>query len=411
MSAAPIVVVGAGHAGVQLAASLREDGYSEALVLLSADPDLPYQRPPLSKAFLKGQMELDGLPLRAAQFYRDKNIDLLLGEAATGVDRHARRVELASGRRLDYSHLVLATGARQRPLHAPGADLAGVMALRDLSDARALRERLRAARRVVVIGAGFIGLEIAATASALGGEVTVVELGPRPLGRAVSPATSAFFLEAHQAFGARVLLGVGVTALHGRDGAIEAVALTDGSVLPADLVVVGIGVLPEDRLARQAGLACANGIVVDEFLATADLSVSAIGDCAAFPNPLGGALIRLESVQNAVDQARCLARRLVGKPERYVALPWFWSDQGDLKLQIAGLSDGVDRWALRGDPGARSFAMFGFRGDALAAVETVNRAGDHMAARRIIGAGLPLSAEQAVDLGFDLRKLATAAPR
>ena len=215
MSTAPVVIVGAGHAGVQLAASLREEGYSGPVALLSADPHLPYQRPPLSKAFLKGQMEADGLPLRAAQFYRDKEIDLLLGETATGVDRHARRVELASGRRLDYGHLVLATGARQRPLEAPGVDLAGVMALRDLADARGLRERVNAARHIVVIGAGFIGLEVAATAAALGGEVTVVELGARPLGRAVSPATSAFFLEAHQAFGARVLLGVGVAALHG----------------------------------------------------------------------------------------------------------------------------------------------------------------------------------------------------
>ncbi len=410
MSTAPVVIVGAGHAGVQLAASLREEGYSGPVALLSADPHLPYQRPPLSKAFLKGQMEADGLPLRAAQFYRDKEIDLLLGETATGVDRHARRVELASGRRLDYGHLVLATGARQRPLEAPGVDLAGVMALRDLADARGLRERVKAARHIVVIGAGFIGLEVAATAAALGGEVTVVELGARPLGRAVSPATSAFFLEAHQAFGARVLLGVGVAALRERRGALDAVELTDGSVLPADLAVIGIGVLPEDRLARQAGVACANGIVVDEFLATADPLVSAIGDCAAFPNPITGAPVRLESVQNAVDQARSLARRLVGKPERYAALPWFWSDQGDLKLQIAGLSDGVDRWAPRGDPQSRAFAMFGFRGDALAAVETVNRPGDHMAARRIIGAGLPLSAEQAGDLNFDLRRFATAPP-
>jgi 3-phenylpropionate/trans-cinnamate dioxygenase ferredoxin reductase subunit len=413
MSEAPVAIVGAGHAGVQLAASLREEGFSGALVLLSADPHLPYQRPPLSKAFRKGQMEADGLPLRAAQFYRDRQVDLLLGETATGVDRNARRIELASGRRLDYGHLVLATGARQRPLDAPGVELAGVMALRDLADARALRERLgeARARRIVVIGAGFIGLEIAATATGLGGEVTVVELGPRPLGRAVSPATSAFFLEAHQTFGARVRLGVGVAALHGRHGALDAVELTDGSVLPADLAIIGIGVLPEDRLAHQAGLACANGIVVDEFLATADPLISAIGDCAAFPSPTTGAPIRLESVQNAVDQARCLARRLVGKPERYAALPWFWSDQGDLKLQIAGLADGGDRWVLRGDPQSRAFAMFGFRGDALAAVETVNRPGDHMAARRIIGAGLPLSAEQAGDSDFDLRRFATAAPR
>jgi 3-phenylpropionate/trans-cinnamate dioxygenase ferredoxin reductase component len=285
------------------------------------------------------------------------------------------------------------------------------MELRDLDDARALRERLGAARRIVVIGAGFIGLEIAATATALGGEVTIVELASRPLGRAVSPATSAFFLRAHRAFGARLLLGVGVVALHGRNGALSAVELTDGEVLPADLAIIGIGVLPEDGLGRRAGLACDNGIAVNDFLETADPLISAIGDCALFPGPRAGSPVRLESVQNAVDQARCVARRLVGKRERYAALPWFWSDQGDLKLQIAGLSNGCDRWVMRGDPDTRSFAAFGFRGGALAAVETVNRPGDHMAARRIIGASLPLSAAQAGDLDFDLRKLAMTAPR
>src|SRR5580692_1710240 len=199
MSTPSVVIVGAGHAGVQVAASLREEGFAESVTLLSAEPHLPYQRPPLSKAFLKGAMEADGLPLRAAQFYQDKGVDLVLGEEATYIDRSARCVELASGRRLAYGHLVLATGARQRPLVAPGIDLEGVLVLRDLTDARGLRERLGAARRIVVVGAGFIGLEIAATATSLGGEVTIVEVAPRPLGRAVSPATSAFFLEAHQA--------------------------------------------------------------------------------------------------------------------------------------------------------------------------------------------------------------------
>lgn len=411
MSAPPLVIVGAGHAGVQLAASLREEGFEGAVALLSAEPHLPYQRPPLSKAFLKGQMEADGLPLRAVQFYRDKGVDLLLGEEATRIDRRARRLELASGRRLDYGHLVLATGARQRPLNVPGVDLDGVAVLRDLADAQALRERLGAARRIVVIGAGFIGLEIAATATSLGGEVTIVEISHRPLERAVSPATSTFFLDAHKAFGARFLLGVGVVALHGRNGALSAVELTNGSVLPADLAVIGIGVAPQDRLAREAGLICDNGIVVNDWLETADPLISAIGDCALFPSAIIGLPIRLESVQNAVDQARCVARRIVGKPERYAALPWFWSDQGDLKLQIAGLSHRCDRWVVRGDPQSRSFAVFGFRGDELAAVETVNRPGDHMAARQIIGANLPLSAAQAGDLDFDLRKLAATAPR
>ena len=269
-------------------------------------------------------------------------------------------------------------------------------------------ERLGPGRRVVVIGAGFIGLEIAATALALGGEVTVVEIA-RPLGRAVSPSTSDFFLDAHQAFGARFRLGVGVNAIEGANGAANAVALTDGERVPADLVIVGVGVLADDRLARAAGLACDNGIVVDALLAASDPAVSAIGDCALFPQHSLGRMVRLESVQNATDQAKCVARRLTGKPAPYAALPWFWSDQGDLKLQIAGLSHDVDRWTLRGDPKDRAFAAFGFRGGALAAVETVNRGAEHMAARRIIGGGLAISAAEAADPGFDLRKLALSA--
>jgi 3-phenylpropionate/trans-cinnamate dioxygenase ferredoxin reductase component len=411
MNDSSVVIVGAGHAGVQVAASLREEGFEGPVTLLSAEPHLPYQRPPLSKAFLKGAMEADGLPLRAAQFYSDKGVDLLLGEEAIQIDRGSRSVELASGRRLSYSHLVLATGARQRPLVAPGIDLEGVLVLRDLTDARGLREQLGAARRIIVVGAGFIGLEIAATATSLGGEVTIVEVAPRPLGRAVSPVTSAFFLDAHQAFGARILLGVGVVALHGQDGRVTAVELSDGVILPADLAIIGIGVLPEDRLARRSGLACDNGIVVNEHLETSDPLISAVGDCAIFPSPFVGFPVRLESVQNAVDQARCVARRIIGKPEPYAALPWFWSDQGDLKLQIVGLSHGCDEWVVRGDPQTRAFSVFGFRGGELAAVETVNKPGDHMAARRIIAAKLPLSPEQAASLDFDLRKLAASAPK
>ncbi len=411
MNVSSVAIVGAGHGGVQAAASLREEGFEGAITLISAESHLPYQRPPLSKAYLKGNMEADGLPLRAAQFYTERNIDLLLGETASRIDRDDRRVELASGKSLDYDCLVLATGARPRPLDVPGVGLDGVLILRDLTDALALRERVNAARQVVVVGAGFIGLEIAATAVGLGREVTIVEVSPRPLGRAVSAETSAFILQAHQAFGAQIFLGVGVVAMHRQNGAITQVELSDGSRLPADLAIIGIGILPEDRLAREAGLACENGIIVNEHLETSDPLISAIGDCALFPSAVLGFPVRLESVQNAVDQAKTVARRIVGKSEPYVALPWFWSDQGDLKLQIAGLSHGCDQWVVRGDPLSRSFAVFGFRGNQLAAVETVNRPGDHMAARRIIGAGVALSPAEAGNLEFDLRKLATSAPK
>src|SRR5271170_7815920 len=386
MSQHSTVIVGSGHAGVQVAASLREEGWDGAIVLLSDEADPPYQRPPLSKAFLKGQMDLAGLPLRAEKFFIDHRIDLRLGVKAERIDRAARRVELSSGASAPYDHLILATGARQRPLRAPGVDLEGVFSLRAIRDAQAIRETLGAGRRIVVVGAGFIGLEIAATALGLGGEVTVVEIADRPLGRAVSTEMSSFFLSAHKAFGAKFHLGVGITTIHGASGRAPAV-----------------------ELAREAGLACANGIVVDAFLATSDPTISAIGDCAQFPSASLDAPVRLESVQNATDQARSLARRLTGKPAPYDALPWFWSDQGDLKLQIAGLSHGVDRWVVRGDPATRAFATFGFRDGRLAAVETVNRAGEHMAARRLIGARVSLTPEQAADLSVDLRKLALGA--
>ena len=404
MASSPVVIVGAGHAGVQTAASLREDGYDGAIVLLSDEEALPYQRPPLSKAFLKGEMDVHGLPLRAEAFYRDQRIDLRLGVRAQRIDRAARKVGLDDGSSIGYGHLILATGARQRRLDVPGVDLPGVFALRNIADAIALRERIAAGVKVVVIGAGFIGLEVAATAAKLGAETTVVEIA-RPMGRAVSPVLSDFYAEAHKAFGARLFLGVGVSAIEGTDKA-EAVTLSNGAVLPADLVVAGVGVTAEDSLAREAGLACENGVLVDAHLVTSDPAISAIGDCAAFPNATLGFVTRLESIQNAVDQGKRVAARPMGKPAPYDALAWFWSDQGDLKLMIVGLSHDVDQWVVRGDPATRAFSTFGFRKGKLAVVESVNRAGDHAAAKRILGVGKTLTPEQAADPAFDIRALA-----
>jgi 3-phenylpropionate/trans-cinnamate dioxygenase ferredoxin reductase subunit len=407
MSEPNIVIVGAGHAGVQAAASLREEGFGGRVTLLSNEPDFPYQRPPLSKAFLKGQMELAGLPLRGEKFFDEQRVDLRLGVAATRIDRIARQIELGGGgAAAPYDHLILAAGARARVLRVPGLDLGGVFALRAIRDAAAIKEALGPAKRVVVIGAGFIGLEIAATALGLGGEVTIVEIADRPMGRAISPAMSAFFLDAHRAFGARFELGLGVSGLRGQSGRLTEVELSDGRRLPADVAIVGVGVTAEDALALEAGLDCADGVVVDAHLVSSDPAISAIGDCARFPYARLGQALRLESVQNATDQAKHVARRLAGKTEPYDALPWFWSDQGDLKLQIAGLAHGVDQWATRGRPESRAFAIFGFRSGALEVVETVNRGGDHMAARRILAAATPLTPEQASDESVDLRKLA-----
>ena len=404
MASDAVVIVGAGHAGVQAAVSLREEGFGGHVVLLSAEKELPYQRPPLSKAFLKGEMDIHGLPLRAKAHFHDQRIDLWLGVSAISIDRAPRRVELSNGETIAYGHLILATGARQRRLDVPGVDLPGVFALRDITDATAIRERLGPGRRIVIIGAGFIGLEIAATATSLKADVTIVEIA-RPMGRAVSPILSEFFLRAHAAFGAQFKLGVGVAAIQGRERA-ETVALTDGEGLSADMVVVGVGVVAEDSLARACGLECANGVAVDEYLRTSDPGISAIGDCADFPNAALGFRTRLESVQNAVDQGRSVARRLAGKPKPYDDLAWFWSDQQDLKLMIAGLSQGVDHWVVRGDPATRAFSTFGFRDGKLAVVESVNRAGDHAAAKRIIGTTKTLTPDEAADPAFDLRALA-----
>jgi 3-phenylpropionate/trans-cinnamate dioxygenase ferredoxin reductase subunit len=322
---------------------------------------------------------------------------------ATRIDRAEQRVETSDGP-VEYGRLILATGSRHRRLDVPGIDLPGVQTLRTIADAAAIRGKLRPGAKLVVVGAGFIGLEIAATARALGVEVTVVEIA-RLMGRAVSPILSDVYHKAHTVGGINFRLGVGVAAIKGAARA-EAVRLTTGEVLPADLVVVGVGVTAEDALAREAGLEILNGIAVDAHLQTSDPAISAIGDCADFPNAALGFRTRLESVQNATDHGRTVALRLVGKPAPYEALAWFWSDQGDLKMQIAGLSHGVDRWVLRGDPESLNFSAFGFRDGRLAVVESVNRTGDHAAARRIIGMAKPLTPEDAANLAFDLRALA-----
>ena len=406
----PVVIVGAGHAGVQAAASLRDEGYQGKIILLSDDKAVPYQRPPLSKAFLKGEREKEGLQLRGPRFYAEKGIDLFRGEQAADIDRSARRLDLASGASLAYAHLVLATGGRERPLPIEGAKLDGVLGLRSLADAQALRERLAAARSAVVVGAGFIGLEFAAVAAAKGCAVHVVEIAARPMGRAVSSAMSDFYAKAHRSFGVELLLDTRLQAIHGRNGKVDAVSLADGRSIEADLVLVGIGILARDELAAASGLDCPNGVLVDEGLLTQDPCISAIGDCAFHLNAHAKRLLRLESVQNANDQARIFARRLMGGAARYDSLPWFWSDQGDLKLQIAGLFESGDELVLRGSPEARSFSVFAFRRGRLACVESVNRPADHMAARRLIAQAIPFTPQQAGDPSIDLRA-ATGAQR
>ena len=398
----PVVIVGAGHAGFQLASSLRQAGYAEPIFLLNDEPHLPYQRPPLSKAYLKGGGAPDSLMFRPDKFYRDQNIELI-GDRAAFIDRAAQRLLLASGAFLDYGHLVLATGARNRLLDLPNANLADVRYLRILDESEALRQRIGSAKHVAVIGAGFIGLEFAATARAKGLEVDVIELGTRVMARAVTAEISEYFRDRHTSAGIRIHLGVQATSIESTGVNVAGVSLSDGRHIPADLIVVGVGVLPNVELAAAAGLAVASGIIVNDHLLTDDPNISAIGDCALFASPRFGGSLRLESVQNASDQARCVAARLTGNARVYDGLPWFWSDQGDDKLQIAGLTTGYDRVVVRGDQKARSFSAFCYKAGQLVGIESVNRASDHVFGRKILGMNRSIAAEQAADPGFDLK--------
>lgn len=396
-----VVVVGAGHAAIQLAASLRQGRFAGPITLIADEAGLPYQRPPLSKAFLAGHMDEPALALRPANFYAAQNVTVVENDPAVAIDREGQAVVTASGARIPYGHLVLATGAANRALPVPGADLPGVVGLRSLAEARAMKAILGDLKRVAVIGAGFIGLEFAAVAAERGIEVTVIEAAPRPLMRGVSAVMSNHLAAAHRGWGTRLLTETGVRAITGTTRA-EGVALATGEIVPADLVLVAIGVVPNTGLAAAAGLEVGNGIVVNSLLATEDPAISAMGDCAAFPMA-GQGRIRLESVQNASDQARCLADRLLGKAVPYEKLPWFWSDQGALKLQIAGLSGGHDRTVLRGDPASGAFSVFCYQGERLLAVESLNRAPDHMAARRFLAGAAAVTPAQAADPDFDLR--------
>jgi 3-phenylpropionate/trans-cinnamate dioxygenase ferredoxin reductase subunit len=401
----PVLIVGAGHAGFQLAASLRQGGYDRRIALLNDEQYLPYQRPPLSKAYLKSAGDSDGLMLRPAKFYAEQNIELI-ADRGVGIDRGNRTLRLASGRSMGYAHLVLATGARNRLLDVPNADLDGIMYLRSLHESEALRQRLAIARRVVVVGAGFIGLEFAATAREKGIEVDVVELAPRVMARAVTHEISAFFQDRHTEAGMRFHLGAQVMGIAGNDDRLQGVNLGNGQHLPADLIVVGVGVLPNVELALGAGLHVAGGVIVNEHLVTSDPHISAIGDCALFSSARFGVPLRLESIQNANDQARCVAARLTGHARSYDGLPWFWSDQGPDKLQIVGSTVGYDSVVVRGTAAQGAFSVFCYKSDRLIGIESVNRPSDHIFGRRILGENRSIGQEQAADLSFDLKKAA-----
>jgi 3-phenylpropionate/trans-cinnamate dioxygenase ferredoxin reductase component len=390
-----ILVIGGGQAGVQAVDTLRREGYGGRLLLVCDEPELPYQRPPLSKKYLSGELAAERLLFRHQPFYDDHQIELRQGIPAVRLDPSARQVELAGGEVIRYDRLLLCLGAFARCLTCPGADLAGVYYLRSLADANAIRPAIKPGVRAVIIGGGYIGLETAATCRSLGCEVTVLELADRVMNRVVAPCVSQYFAREHRAQGINVLCDTQVTCLEG-SGGVERVVCADGSTHAADVVIVGVGAVANTALASGAGLACNNGIIVDEYCRTADEAIFAAGDCANQPSLRFGRRVRLESVDNAFEQGKAAALNMLDRKVAHDRVPWFWSDQYDNKLLIVGLSEDHDRQVLRGDPMSRSFSVCYLKGRELLAVETINHSKDYIAARKLI-------ADRAV---LDLQKLA-----
>ncbi|RWA61848.1 FAD-dependent oxidoreductase [Mesorhizobium sp.] len=402
-----VVIVGAGHAGVQAAASLREEGYDGRVILIGDESELPYHKPPLSKTFIKDP-DAKPQPLRGEAFYSGSAIDYRPGVRIEAIDAGARRLDVSGGGSLAFDHLVLATGARPRLLKLQGSELSGVVSLRSLADARLIRELSAQSEDVVILGGGFIGLEIAATLRAAGRNVTVVEAVDRLLGRAVAPVIASHVRQRLEAIGVRILTGTTVAGLEGEGGRVSAAITSGGERLPAQMVIIGIGVVPNVELAEAAGIAIANGIRVDQQMRSSAPDILAIGDAASYRHWFTGADVRLESVQNATDQARLAARTILGHADAYSAVPWFWSDIGDMKLQMVGLTSGGDSHVVLGDLAENKFSIYHYAGSRLLGIESVNRPGDHMLGRKMLGAGFSPT-PQAVASGPDALKAALAA--
>jgi 3-phenylpropionate/trans-cinnamate dioxygenase ferredoxin reductase subunit len=407
-----ILIIGGGQAGMQIAVTLREDGFEGTVTIVGEENHGPYQRPPLSKAYLAGVADAESLELRNPQFYVDNNIVVIPSEKVVTLswgEKHGVATT-ETGRELPFTKLALATGSDPKRLTCEGADLDGVLYMRGLDDANALKARWDDIQNIVVIGGGFIGLEVAAVARKYGKNVTVVHSRDRLMSRAVGPVVSDFFLEAHTKRGVNVLLEKKVTQLHGEGGTVTGVELADGTVIPADAVMVGIGVIPRGELATQLGLEISENfaIVVDSHARTSDPRVVACGDVALLPHPLTGeGMVMLESVQNAVDQAKLAAKSLLGGTDEYHAVPWFWSDQAELKLQMAGLSQDYDQHVVRGNPDEDKFSVLYYKNGRIIAVDAVNDVSDYMAVRRALTAGQTIPADLAADSSVALKTLFT----
>lgn len=397
-----IVIVGAGQAAAQAIDTLRGKGFRGSIILVGEEPHLPYQRPPLSKKYLAGALETERLLIRPAHYYAQHEVDTRLGTRVESIDRDVGYVVLGDGSLISYDALLLATGARPRRLSCPGIELAGVHVLRNVADVERIRKDLDRGRRLVIVGGGYIGLEVASSARELGLEATVLEVASRVMNRVTCAAVSEFFEAEHGRHGVNIVCNARVRALVGTDR-VQAVVCEDGSEIAADVVVIGVGADPADELAAAAGIECANGIVVDEFCRTSDPRVYAAGDCTNHPSAHYGRRLRLESVENAFEQGTTAALNMMGTPTVHRGVPWFWSDQFDLRLAIVGVSQAADLVVLRGDPGKRSFSACYVRGGELVAVDSVNAMKDQMAARRLIPARVHPNLEKLMDVRIPLR--------
>ncbi|MFW6187123.1 MAG: NAD(P)/FAD-dependent oxidoreductase [Actinomycetota bacterium] len=407
-----LLVIGASQSGVALAGSLRALGWEDPITLLGDEDHRPYQRPALSKEFLQDKVDKEKLIFRARQYWEDHGIRLVQGERIERIEKNpdgSGTARSSTGAEFPFDRLALTVGARARRLDLEGTELGGVLYLRNADDALGLKARMPSAERLVVIGGGFIGLEAAASARAMGKQVTVLEVGPRLIGRAVGEETSRFFLEAHRAAGIDVKLGVQLSRIVGQGGEATGVELGDGTVVPADIVLVGIGVVPNTELAEAVGLECGNGIHVDEYALASDGHTVAIGDCANMPNPIPGApageRLRLESVNNAVEHAKVAAYSLTGRREEYRSIPWFWSNQGSHKLQIAGLSTGHDRTVVRRDGGDGKLCVLYYRDGRLIAADCVNAGVDFLDVKAALTKGQTVPADDAADTSRRLKEM------
>ena len=406
MSDAGVIIVGAGHGGGTAAALLRQYGYDAPIRLIGAEPLAPYQRPPLSKAWLKGEADAEGLALKPDSFYPEAGIELLTSKVVERIEREARAVVLEDGQRFTYATLIIATGAKARLLPIPGADLAGVLTLRSAADAESLKALLGPGKRIAVIGGGYIGLEVAASARALGSEAVVIEREARILARVACPVLSDFFTAYHAARGVEFEVAADVVALEGAQGAVTGVRLGDGRTIACDVVLIGVGAPADDSLGARAGLPCQGGIVVDGEARTEDPAIFAIGDVTWRPMPHYGRMFRLESVANALEQARHAACAITGRTPPPPEVTWNWSDQYDLKYQFAGVPFDADQVLVRGDPAAAKFAVFHLKSDVIQAVEAVNAPAEFMGGRLLIGQRRPINPARLADVSVSMKEVA-----